>query len=107
MTFGILEGGTNCHLWFGKIPIIIEDAFFKELPCLQQADQFVLCQGHSSNKHFQWKSMTKNSYNCNVIANVITKLDIQTHVVMFYFLFSYQVIVTSFLAFRDQSSIFL
>ena len=43
-------------------------------------------------------------YNCYVTATVITKTDIQTPVVMFYFLFKYQVSVTCFLAFMDQIS---
>ena len=40
----------------------------------------------------------QNSYIFNVIANIIRKLDIQTPVVMFYFLLKYQVSMTSFLA---------
>ena len=43
----------------------------------------------------------------NSLAAIFTKLDIQTPVVMFYFLFKYQVSVTSFLGFMDESSIFL
>ena len=42
-----------------------------------------------------------NSFHGNVIAIIITKMDIQTSVVMFYCLFKYQINVTSLLAFMD------
>ena len=41
------------------------------------------------------------------MTTIIAKLDIQTPIVMFYFMFKYQVSMNLFLAFIDQSSVFL
>ena len=61
---------------------MIEDTSNEELPNIHQPDQFDLRQGHSSNRHFQWKSMAcslKTLY-CYVIATVNTKLNTSSHV---------------------------
>ena len=57
LTFGTCEVGTNCCLWVWKIFIISADTSIEDLPKIHHPVQFALCQGHSSNRHFQWKSM--------------------------------------------------
>ena len=37
-----------------------EDTSIEELPNIHQQNQIDLCQGHSSNLHFKWKSMAYN-----------------------------------------------
>ena len=57
-TFGTFEGGTNFHLRVWKIFIrCIDIPSVEDLPNIPQPGQFDLCQGHSSNRHFQWKPM--------------------------------------------------
>ena len=57
-TFGVFEGGTNCHRWVWKIFIMTEEISVEELPNIRQPDQLDLCQCHSSNRQFlnrnQW-----------------------------------------------------
>ena len=40
----------------------------QDLPNIHQPDQFDLCQGHSTNRHFQWKSLGfhPNLFNLNI-----------------------------------------
>ena len=47
------QGDTNSHLWVWKIFIMTEDTPIEQLPYMHQPDQFDICQGHSSNIHFQ------------------------------------------------------
>ena len=55
--FGNFEGGTNCHLWIWKVLIMSIYACIEDLPNIHQPDQFDLCEGLSSNRHFQLKSV--------------------------------------------------
>ena len=41
-----------------KIFLMCVATSFEDLPKIHQPDQFDLCQGHSSKRHFQWKSMS-------------------------------------------------
>ena len=49
------EDGTNCHIWLWEIFIMNVDTSIEKLHNIHQPDQFDLCQGHSSKRHFQWK----------------------------------------------------
>ena len=50
------EGGTNCHLLVWNIFVTSVDTSIEDRPNIHQPHQFDLCQGHSSNRHFQWKA---------------------------------------------------
>ena len=56
-SFSHLEGDTKCHLWVEKIFITSVHTCIEDLTKIHQSGQFDLCQGHSSNGHFQWKSI--------------------------------------------------
>ena len=66
-TFETFEGGTNCHLWVGKIFILVVDTSIDEPLSIQQPDQFDLCQAHSSKRPFQWKSTGFHINRCIVL----------------------------------------